>query len=125
LKLLEEAKLAPAAPEVPRERTTSPKPGIVGREKIERIKNDNPIVQVISRYVELRPSGMNLVGLCPFHEDHVPSFTVYPNTGKFHCYGCGKHGDVINFLRDKEGLDFNQALDALDRYSSPDESRPE
>lgn len=131
-KLFEEAKPAPPA-EAPRfvpktsssdsrERTTSPKPGIVGREKIERIKNDNPIVQVIGRYVGLRPSGSNLVGLCPFHEEQVPSFTVYPNSGKFHCYGCGKHGDVINFLREKEGMNFNQALDALDRFTSQHES---
>ncbi len=125
LKLLGEGKPAPAAPEVPREQTRRAKSDIVGREKIEQIKNENPIVQVISRYVELRPSGMNLVGVCPFHEDKIPSFTVYPNTGKFHCYGCGKHGDVINFLREKESMNFNQALDALDRYSSPDESRPE
>jgi DNA primase len=125
LTLFENGKPAPAATEVPRERITSSKPDIVGREKIERIKNENPIVRIIGRYVELRPSGMNLVGLCPFHEEQVPSFTVYPNSGKFHCYGCGKHGDVINFLREKESLNFNQALDALDRYSSPDESRPE
>jgi DNA primase len=118
LKLLEDGKPAPTALEVPHGRTSTSEPGIVGREKIEQIKNDNPIVQVIGRYVELRPSGSNLVALCPFHEEKIPSFTVYPNTGKFHCYGCGKHGDVINFLREKENMNFNQALDALDRFSS-------
>lgn len=48
------------------------------------------------------------MGLCPFHDDRTPSFTVYPNSGKFHCYGCGKHGDVISFLREKEGFNFNR-----------------
>ena len=118
LKLLEEAKPAPMlAPETPR---LVPKAGNgESRERIERAKNDNPIIQVVSRYVELRPSGSNLTGLCPFHVEKIPSFTVYPNTGKFHCYGCGKHGDVINFLREKEDMNFNQALDALDRFLSP------
>jgi CHC2 zinc finger len=45
----------------------------------------------------------------------VTSFTVYPATGRYYCYGCGKRGDVISFIREKEGLNFNQALDALDR----------
>jgi DNA primase len=116
IKLLEEAKPAPPAPEIPRfvPKTRNGD----SRERIERAKNLNPIVQVVGQYVELRPSGANLVGLCPFHEEKIASFTVYPNTGKFHCYGCGKHGDVINFLREKEGMNFNQALDALDRFSS-------
>jgi len=119
LKLLQEAKPAPQALEIPR--FVSKSRNGESRERVERIKNENPITQVIGRYVELRPSGVNLVGLCPFHGEHVPSFTVYPNTGKFHCYGCGKHGDVISFLRSKEGLNFNQALDALDHSSSQHE----
>jgi DNA primase len=116
LKLLQDAKPAPSEPDTPR--LTAKTRNSDSRERIDRIKNDNPIVQVIGRYVELRPSGVNLVGLCPFHEDRIPSFTVYPATGKFHCYGCGKHGDVISFLRERDGLNFNQALDALDRYAS-------
>src|SRR5262249_49872174 len=92
--LLQEAKPAPPAePEVRRYTLRTPKLDSASRDRVERVKNENPIAQVIERYVELRPSGHNLVGLCPFHEDHVPSFTVYQNTGKFHCYGCGKHGD--------------------------------
>jgi DNA primase len=118
LKLLQEAKPAPPEPEVRRVVPKTRASDSVPRERIERIKNDNPIAQVIGQYVQLRPSGSNLVGLCPFHEDRIPSFTVYPATGGFHCYGCGKHGDVISFLREKEGLNFNQALDALDRYAS-------
>ena len=116
LKLLQEAKPAPLEPEmpqfVPKTRNAD------SRERVERVKTLNPIVQVIGRYVQLRTSGNNFVALCPFHEEQIPSFTVYPVTGKFHCYGCGKHGDVISFIREREGLNFNQALDALDRFSS-------
>jgi DNA primase len=122
LKLLEEAQQAPAEPEAEAPRFMPKSRNGDSRDRIERIKNDNPIVQVIGQYVQLRPSGGNLVGLCPFHEDKIPSFTVYPNTGTFHCYGCGKHGDVITFLREREGMNFNQALDALDRYASQHES---
>jgi DNA primase len=116
LKLLEEAVAAPPAQETPR---FVPKvPNTESRERIERAKNSNPIAQIVGRYVDLRPSGSNLVGLCPFHAEQIPSFTLYPNTGTFHCYGCGKRGDIINFLREKEGMNFNQALDALDRFSA-------
>jgi DNA primase len=116
LKLLEEAQPMPPAQETPR---IVPKvQNTESRERIDRVKNSNPIDRVVGRYVDLRPSGSNLVGLCPFHEERVPSFTVYPNTGTFHCYGCGKRGDVINFLREKEGMNFNQSLDALDRFSA-------
>jgi DNA primase len=122
MKILEEAKPAPAEPEPETPRFAPKSRNGDSRDRIERVKNDNPIVQVIGQYVELRPSGANLVGLCPFHEEQIPSFTVYPDTGRFYCYGCGKHGDVINFIREKEGLNFNQTLDALDRLSSRHES---
>src|SRR5262245_31282734 len=85
LNLLQEAKPAPPEPEVRRYAPRTRKSDSVPRDRVERVKSENPIAQVIERYVELRPSGHNLVGLCPFHEDHVPSFTVYQDTGKFHC----------------------------------------
>src|SRR5262249_40815295 len=119
LKLLQEAKPAPPEPEV--RRFVHKTRNMDSRDRVERVKNENPIAQVIGRYIELRTSGQNLVGLCPFHEDRIPSFTVYSNTGKFHCYGCGKRGDVISFLRYREGLNFNQALEALDHSSSQHE----
>jgi DNA primase len=118
LKLLQDAKQAPSEPDTPRLAAKTGNSDSRGR--IDRIKNDNPIVQVIGRYVELRPSGSNLVGLCPFHEDRIPSFTVYPITGTFHCYGCGKHGDVISFVGWIEHLNFGQVLDALDRFNYQD-----
>ncbi len=95
------------------------------REKIERIKHAVPIEQVVGDYVELRPSGITLVGICPFHEDHKPSFTLYPETETFHCYGCGAHGDALTFLQKVEHLSFRQALGELERLKPDGEARPQ
>jgi DNA primase len=120
LKLMAEAKPAQAAPE-PEPPRYSPRRRISDStltQRVDRIKSANPIEQVIGQYVQLKPSGTSLVALCPFHEERNPSFTVYPATGTFHCYGCGKHGDVITFIREMEHLSFRQALDALDNFQS-------
>jgi DNA primase len=90
------------------------------RDEIERLKRTVPIAEVIGRYIELRPSGSTLIGLCPFHEDHKPSLTVYPDRSTFHCYGCGAHGDALSFLREVEGLTFRQALQKLEQFQTDD-----
>jgi DNA primase len=69
---------------------------------------------VVSRYLPLTGLGDTLRGRCPFHEDHEPSFAVYPGSGTFHCFGCGAHGDVIDFVMRIEHFTFAQALDTLD-----------
>jgi DNA primase len=115
LKLLQKAMPAPPEPEAPRF-VPKARSGD-SRERVERVKSLSPIAQIVGQYVQLRPSGSNLVGLCPFHEDRIPSFTVYRATGTFHCYGCGKHGDVISFIGEIEHLNFGQVLDALDRFN--------
>lgn len=114
----------PAPPETPLRATTTATDE-AGRERIERIKRDVSIETVVGAYLQLRRSGITLIGLCPFHEDHRPSFTVYPETGTFHCYGCGAHGDAISFIQKVEHLSFLQALDVLERLRSYDETRPE
>ncbi len=94
--------------------------------RIERIKRELPIGEVIGDYVSLRASGESaLVGRCPFHEDRTPSLTVYPATGTFHCFGCRATGDVISFVRAIEHLGFAQTLDALDQMASHNESKPQ
>lgn len=76
------------------------------------------IEQTISSYVQLKRRGKNLVGLCPFHNEKTPSFTVYPDSQSYFCFGCGAGGEVINFIRRAENLDFYEAVRFLcDRYS--------
>ncbi|MDD5675097.1 MAG: DNA primase [Chitinivibrionales bacterium] len=71
------------------------------------------IAQVIGRYVNLKQVGSSLKGLCPFHKEKTPSFHVNPARGIFHCFGCGKGGDVFTFLMEHEGLEFKEALAQL------------
>jgi len=92
--------------------------------QIADIKRSVPIADVVSRYVPLRPSGLSLRGLCPFHDDHNPSLMVYAESGRFQCFGCGQRGDVIAFLMAVEQLPFLRALDALARFQSDDHGHP-
>jgi DNA primase len=71
------------------------------------------IVDVIGRYVALKKAGQNYVGLCPFHGEKTPSFTVSPSKQFFHCFGCGAHGSAIGFLMDHRGLGYTEAIREL------------
>lgn len=71
------------------------------------------IEQTISMYVPLKRRGKNLVGLCPFHNEKTPSFTVYPDSQSYYCFGCGAGGEVIGFIRRAENLDFYEAVKHL------------
>ncbi|MCI8482365.1 MAG: DNA primase [Clostridia bacterium] len=82
-------------------------------ELIDEIRSNNDIVDVISQYVILKRSGRNFFGLCPFHKEKSPSFSVSPDKQIFHCFGCGAGGDVIHFVSKIENLDFKQALEML------------
>ena len=73
-----------------------------------RMRTD--IEQLISAYVPLKRRGKNLVGLCPFHNEKTPSFTVYPETQSYYCFGCGAGGEAVNFIRGVEHLDFTEAV---------------
>ena len=80
---------------------------------IEDIRYRCDIESVISSYVTLKRAGTNLKGLCPFHSERTPSFTVYPGTQSFYCFGCGAGGDVINFVMRTENLDYMSAVETL------------
>lgn len=80
---------------------------------IQQIRDNNDIESVISSYIDLKRRGKNLVGLCPFHNEKTPSFTVYPETASYYCFGCGAGGEVINFIRNIENLDFTEAVKLL------------
>lgn len=80
---------------------------------IEEIKANVDIVEVISQYVSLKRKGSNYFGLCPFHNEKSPSFSVSENKQIFHCFGCGAGGDVIGFLKKVENIDFKDAIEIL------------
>ena len=87
------------------------------RDSVERMKESADIVEVISAYTDLRRSGARFTGLCPFHEERTPSFSVDPAGKLYHCFGCGAGGDVIRFVEEKEGLSFPDAVESLaDRF---------
>jgi DNA primase len=97
---------------------------------IEEIKNRIDIVELVSQYVQLKKAGRIYKGLCPFHSEKTPSFVVYPDEGRYHCFGCGADGDIFTFLEQKEGLSFPEALrllaeragvDLPDRREKPEE----
>lgn len=88
------------------------------RDRVRSLKVAVPIAAVIGPYVQLQDFGDRLSGLCPFHEDHEPSLTVYPDTGTFYCFGCRTHGDSIDFLRRKEGVTFREALERLEELAT-------
>ncbi len=77
------------------------------------IKYKNDIETVISPYIQLKRAGKNLKGLCPFHNEKTPSFTVYPENGSFYCFGCGVGGDVFTFTKLIENLDYIEAVKLL------------
>ena len=84
---------------------------------VEELKYRNRIDDVISSYVNLKRAGSNKVGLCPFHSEKTPSFTVFSNTETFKCFGCGAGGDVITFVMRAENLDYISALEFLAKRS--------
>jgi DNA primase len=82
---------------------------------VREVKDHADIVSVVSRYVSLKKRGKNHVGLCPFHSEKTPSFTVSQEKELFHCFGCEKGGDVFGFIMEMEGVDFSEALKMLAR----------
>ena len=77
---------------------------------ISDVKENNDIVAVVSEYVNLKQRGRSFTGLCPFHSEKTPSFTVSREKQLFHCFGCGAGGDVITFIMRIENLTFGAAL---------------
>ena len=82
-------------------------------ELIDEIRNKNDIVDIISQYVTLKRSGRNFFGLCPFHKEKSPSFSVSPDKQIFHCFGCGVGGNVFHFIQKIENINFLEALEQL------------
>jgi DNA primase len=87
----------------------------IPQETINDIRERADIVEVVSQYVELRRSGSSFKALCPFHEEKTPSFMVNPDRQIFHCFGCGRGGNVFTFLIEIEGVSFPEAVRTLGR----------
>lgn len=82
-------------------------------EFLSELRDRNDIVDVISPYVDLRTRGATATGLCPFHNEKTPSFTVYINTQSYYCFGCGAGGDAITFIKNIENLAYTEAVTLL------------
>ena len=85
------------------------------QDKIEEVRSRADIVDIIGAHVRLRRTGRNFTGLCPFHDEKTPSFSVSAERGFFHCFGCGAGGTVFDFVMRMEGLTFPEALQSLAR----------
>ena len=100
---------------------------LIPRDFIDRLVSDSDIVSVLGAYLDLQKKGNNYVCRCPFHEEKTGSFTVSPQKSIYHCFGCGKGGNVLTFIQEYEGLNFVEAVEKLAEINNvtvPRESRP-
>ena len=87
---------------------------LIDKEEIDAIKRVHDLKEIVQSYgISLKKKGTNFVGLCPFHEEKTPSFTVNPKTNLYHCFGCNAGGDVIGFVCKQEGIGFREAMTKL------------
>ena len=85
---------------------------------IERVRDAVDMVELVGSKTDLRRVGARWVGLCPFHDERTPSFSVDPAKKLYHCFGCGEGGDAISFVRQTEALEFPEAVELLaERYN--------
>jgi DNA primase len=93
---------------------------IINDEIIEKIRDSSDLFNLVSEYLPLKRAGSNYIGLCPFHNEKTPSFTVSETKQLFHCFGCGEGGDAISFIMKMENLSFLEAIKFLaDKYGIP------
>jgi DNA primase len=91
--------------------------GRIRKEDIDALRERARIVDVVGDHTSLKRAGSRMKGLCPFHSERTPSFTVDPGTNLYYCFGCGAGGDIYRFLMQVEGLEFNEAVEQLARRS--------
>jgi DNA primase len=85
----------------------------MARDAVAEVRDRTEIVDLVSSYVQLKKTGRSYKGLCPFHQEKTPSFVVFPESGNFHCFGCGRGGDVFTFYMGVEHVEFRDALQEL------------
>jgi len=84
--------------------------GSIPEDKIDEVKSRINIVDLVAGYVNLKQAGRNFIGLCPFHQEKTPSFTVNPEKQIFYCFGCGEGGNAITFVMKQNNLSFPEAV---------------
>src|SRR5437773_12030298 len=93
---------------------------MITKSTVDQIIETARVEEVVGDFVSLKKRGVNLLGLCPFHNEKTPSFTVSPVKGIYKCFGCGKAGNSVNFIMDHESLSYPEALRFLgDKYHIP------
>src|SRR5687767_15929208 len=85
----------------------------MARDAVAEVRDRTEIVDLVSNYVQLKKTGRSYKGLCPFHQEKTPSFIVFPDSQNFHCFGCGRGGDVFTFYMGVENAEFREALREL------------
>src|SRR5512135_1514778 len=88
---------------------------MIADDKVQEVRERAEILDVVADYVNLRKSGSNYLGLCPFHGEKTPSFNVNPARGIFHCFGCGVGGNALTFVMRMEGVSFPEAVKLVAR----------
>jgi DNA primase len=94
----------------------SPRRPSSGAPAADWLKRSIRLVEIAGKYTDLHSAGTRILGRCPFHEEKNASFTIYPATDTYYCFGCAAHGDLIQFVMQKESKTFNEAIEALERY---------
>ena len=82
----------------------------ISEQTIEKVRSSSDIVEVVQGYVQIKQKGRNFFGVCPFHDEKTPSFSVNPDKQIFKCFGCGIGGGVINFIMEIEKLEFKDSI---------------
>ncbi len=97
----------------------------ISDEKLQELRDRTDIVQVVQRRVQLKKSGRDWKGLCPFHGEKTPSFYVVPDKKMFHCFGCGVSGDAIKFVMQMDSRSFREAVEMLAQEAGVDLTPPD
>ena len=85
------------------------------REDIERVRDLTDLVELVAEVTKVRRSGRSVMAVCPFHQEKTPSMSVDAARGLYHCFGCGKSGDLFRFVQDTQAVDFSDAVEVLAR----------
>jgi DNA primase len=87
------------------------------KDEINQIKEESDIILLIGSVIELKKRGSSYFGLCPFHNEKTPSFSVSPSKQLYHCFGCGEGGDIINFVMKYKNISFIEAVNRIKQFN--------